>query len=97
MKPFARTLLSGLIAIALAASAAAQAPAPAKTGVPDEARTVEAVIDAQLRLAERPETAARVAAFKRNLYEALLKKGFTGDQAMQITIATPLPSPLQNR
>jgi len=33
-----------------------------------------------------------VAGFKRNLYEALQKKGFTAEQAMQIVLHTPLPS-----
>lgn len=60
--------------------------------VPSVARMADAVLDAELKFAERPETAVRMAAFKRNLYEALLKKGFTADQAMQITLHTPLPS-----
>ena len=52
----------------------------------------EAVIEAQLNSAAKPETAERIAAFKRNLYEALLKKGFNGQDAMHIVIATSLPS-----
>ena len=60
--------------------------------VPSAARTADAVLDAELKFAERPDTALRVASFKRNLYEALLKKGFTAEQAMQIVLHTPLPS-----
>ena len=60
--------------------------------VPSAARTADAVLDAELKFAERPDTALRMASFKRNLYEALLKKGFTADQAMQIVLHTPLPS-----
>ena len=52
----------------------------------------EAVIEAQLNAAAKPETAERIAAFKRNLYEALLKKGFNGLDAMHIVVATPMPS-----
>jgi len=60
--------------------------------VPSAARTADAVLDAELKFAERPETAVRVASFKRNLYEALQKKGFSAEQAMQIMLHTPLPS-----
>lgn len=60
--------------------------------VPAAARTADAVLDAELKFAERPDTAARVASFKRNLYEALQKKGFSAEQAMQIVLHTPLPS-----
>jgi hypothetical protein len=52
----------------------------------------EAVIDAQLNSAAKPETAEKIATFKRNLYEALLKKGFNGIDAMQIVISTSMPS-----
>jgi hypothetical protein len=52
----------------------------------------DAVIEAQLNSAAKPETAERIATFKRNLYEALLKKGFNGVDAMHIVVATPLPS-----
>ena len=51
-----------------------------------------AVIEAQLTEAAKPETAARLAAFKRNLFQALLKQGFTEQQALQITVSTPAPS-----
>lgn len=55
-------------------------------------KMTEAMLEAQLKVAERPETAERVAAFKRNLFDALVKKGFTSAQAMQITLATTIPS-----
>ena len=60
--------------------------------VPMMGRMTEVTIEAQLKVAERPETADRIAAFKKNLYDALLKKGFTGEQAMQITLVTSPPS-----
>ncbi len=52
----------------------------------------EAVLDAQLAVAARPETAERIATFKRNLYEALLKKGFKDQEALQIVLATSPPN-----
>ncbi len=60
--------------------------------VPVMGRMMEVMLDAQLRIAERPETATRIAAFKRNLYDALLKSGFTADQALQVVIATSIPA-----
>ena len=56
----------------------------------------EAVIEAQLNSASRPETAEKIATFKRNLFEALTKKGFTAQQALQIVVATPPPSASPN-
>jgi hypothetical protein len=52
----------------------------------------EASINAQTMIAAKPETAERVASFKRNLYDALLKKGFNAEQALQIVIATNPPA-----
>ncbi len=60
--------------------------------VPMMGRMAEATIDAQLRLGAMPETAERIATFKKNLFDELRKKGFTTSQAMQIVLATPLPS-----
>jgi SOS response regulatory protein OraA/RecX len=50
-----------------------------------------AVIEAQLATAAKPETAARIAAFKSNLYQALLQRGFNNEDAMRIVVTTPLP------
>ncbi|WP_426115070.1 hypothetical protein [Massilia sp. PWRC2] len=55
-------------------------------------RSVEAQLGAQLNSAERPETAERIAGFKKNLFDALRKRGFTAEQSMQIVVATPLPA-----
>ncbi|MDN3919449.1 hypothetical protein [Roseateles violae] len=65
--------------------------------VPNAARMADAILDAELRFAERPETAARIASFKRNLFEALVKKGFSAEQALQIVLHTPLPSAAGDR
>jgi hypothetical protein len=41
----------------------------------------------------KPETAERLATFKKNFYDSLRKKGFTHKEALDIVIATPLPTP----
>ena len=60
--------------------------------VPMMGKMAEAVINAQLRVAALPATAESIATFKKNLLDELLKKGFKPDQAMQIVLATPIPS-----
>jgi hypothetical protein len=57
----------------------------------------DAVIESQLKAAERPETAVRMAKFKRNLFDALKAQGFTKEEALAITVATPPPSALSPR
>jgi len=44
-----------------------------------------------LRVMARPENADRLATFTRNYYDALIRKGFTREQALQIVIATGMP------
>jgi len=60
--------------------------------VPMMGKMEEVMLDAQLKVAEEPETATRIAAFKKNLFDALRKSGFSADQAFQIVIATSIPS-----
>ena len=52
----------------------------------------EAVIEAQLNLMARPEAAERIAVFKRHLFDALVKKGFSAEQALQIVLTTAPPA-----
>lgn len=60
--------------------------------VPMMGKMTEAMIDAQLKSAEKPETAAKLAAFKKNLYTALLKQGFSKKEAFQIMLNTSPPA-----
>lgn len=60
--------------------------------LPTMARVDEMHIETQLRMAERPETAERIATFKKNLFDALRKKGFTAEQSLQILNSTALPA-----
>ena len=55
-------------------------------------KMTEATIEAQLAVAEKPETARRIAVFKKNLYDALLRQGFSKAQAFSIVLSTSLPS-----
>ena len=100
--------LSLAVAIITTSSFAQQAPSAQQPPSPEQMKQLmqatmgamvsvmgpmtEAVIEAQLNEAAKPETATRLAAFKRNLFQALLKQGFTEPQALQITISTPAPS-----
>jgi hypothetical protein len=59
---------------------------------PMMARVAELTLQAQLNVAENPETARKIAAFKRNLFDALQKQGFSRDEAFSIMLATQLPS-----
>lgn len=92
---------------AVSALAFAQAPTPSKPSpeemqrmmdpsmvsmLPMLARIDEAHLEAQLKVAERPDTAEKIASFKKNLFDALRRKGFTAEQSLQLTTATPLPS-----
>jgi hypothetical protein len=60
--------------------------------LPMMGRMAEVMIETQLRIAEKPETADKIARFKKNLYDSLLKGGFTQQQAMEITVSTAIPS-----
>jgi hypothetical protein len=61
--------------------------------VPMMGKMAEISLEVQLNAAEKPDTARRVAVFKKNLYEALLQQGFSKDQAFAIVLNTPVPAP----
>lgn len=52
----------------------------------------EAVIEAHLSEASKPETAERTAVFKKNRYDALAQKGFKPQDALQLVMGRPLPT-----
>lgn len=54
-------------------------------------KMMDAMMTAQMRAAVKPEVPEAIATFKRNLYDALRKKGFTAQEALQIVITTPPP------
>ena len=66
------------------------------SALPMLARMSEVQMETQLKFAARPETAERIATFKKNLFDSLRSKGFTAEQALQITNSTPLPTAAPN-
>jgi hypothetical protein len=95
--------MAAVVMMAVAWSSTAPAQTPPAAQPPDMAqmlesmlpmmtRMMESTIDIQLKAAEKPETAQRLARFKRQLYEALLRQGFAKEDALQIVIHTLPPS-----
>jgi hypothetical protein len=60
--------------------------------VPMMAKITEIAIQTQLKEGAKLETAAQLATFKKNLYDALIKQGFSKQDAFQIMLNTSLPS-----
>jgi hypothetical protein len=58
---------------------------------PMMSQMAEASMAATLRALSRPEAAEQLAAFSRNYYNALIKKGFTKDQAFNIVMSVRMP------
>lgn len=95
-------VLFGLSALAHAQVQLPQKPTPEQmqsmmdasmvSMLPMLARMTEVHIETQLKMAERPETAERIATFKKNLFDALRRKGFTAEQSLQILNSTALPT-----
>jgi len=52
---------------------------------------MEAMMEGMLRVMSKPESAERLATFTHNYYSALIRKGFTKEEALQIVIAAGLP------
>ena|SRR6185437_16533728 len=52
---------------------------------------VQAMFDGTLKALERPETVDRLARFARRYYEALMKEGFSKDEALAIVAGAGIP------
>lgn len=52
---------------------------------------MEAMMDGMLKAMAKPENVERLASFTRAYYEALMRKGFTKEEALQIVVAMGLP------
>jgi hypothetical protein len=55
------------------------------------------MMDAMLTVLERPATAERLATFTRNYYEALVRRGFTREEALRIVIGRGVAGELGGR
>lgn len=60
--------------------------------VPMMAKMAQAAILVQLKIGEQPETAQSLAIFKKNLFEALVKQGFSKKEAFDIMLNTSMPA-----
>ena len=58
---------------------------------PMMSQMAEATMAATLKALSKPEAAEQLATFSRNYYNALLKKGFTKDQALSIVMSVRMP------
>ena len=52
----------------------------------------QAMIEGTLKALERPETVDRLAAFTRHYYDALIKQGFSKDEALEIVAGVGIPA-----
>jgi len=53
---------------------------------------MKGMMKAMLELFSEPETAEKLATFTKNYYDALIRKGFTPEQALRIVIGQGMPS-----
>jgi hypothetical protein len=60
--------------------------------VPFMSKMVEAMIQSQLDVVSRPESADKMARYVRNFHDALIKQGFSKQEALQIVTSVAMPS-----
>lgn len=53
---------------------------------------MEGMMGAMFRFLAKPETAENLATFTKNYYEALIKKGFSEEEALRIVVSVGVPS-----
>lgn len=53
---------------------------------------MQSMMEGTLKALERPEMVDRLAAFTRHYYEALIRQGFTKDEALQIVAGLGIPA-----
>jgi hypothetical protein len=71
-------------------AAAAMAPMMQQMG-PMMAQMAASSLEGTLTTLAKPENAERLADFTKNYYDALIKRGFSKEQALQIVIAIGVP------
>jgi hypothetical protein len=59
---------------------------------PAMGQMMQGMMDAMFMVLAKPETAERLASFTKNYYDALVKKGFTKDEALRIVSSVGMPS-----
>lgn len=56
------------------------------------AKMIEVGIESQLTVLSKPEAAEKMARYVRNFQEALIKQGFSKEEALRIVTSLSLPS-----
>jgi hypothetical protein len=60
--------------------------------VPMMGKMMEAMIEAQLTVISKPDSAEKMAQYVKNFYEALIKNGFSKEEAFKIVTSISIPS-----
>jgi hypothetical protein len=61
---------------------------------PMMAQMATVMLESTLTVLAKPENAERLADFTKHYYDALIKRGFTKEEALQIVVATGFPKPM---
>ena len=62
--------------------------------VPMMSQMAVVMLESTLTTLAKPENAERLADFTKNYYDALVKRGFTKEQALQLVAAMGMPRPM---
>jgi len=55
-------------------------------------KMMEAMIEAQLAVVSKPDSAEKMARYVKNFYQALIKQGFSKEEAFKIVTSISMPS-----
>lgn len=58
---------------------------------------MEGMMESMLATLAKPQTAERLATFTKSYYDALVRKGFTKEEALRIVTAVGIPMPQMSR
>lgn len=93
-------VLGAIAALVLAHPASAQQPTNPDVAqmqqamAPMMAQMATVMLESTLISLAKPENAERLADFTKHYYDALIKRGFTKEEALQLVIATGMPHPM---
>ena len=62
------------------------------SSVPVKMKATEIAVAAQVSALAKPETAEKMARYAKNFQNALIKEGFTKEEAIRIVVSMPLPT-----
>jgi len=63
-----------------------------EAAIPYRGKVVESMLRAELHVLSDPDSAQAMAKYIHNLYESLIKEGFSKEEALQIALKLPPPS-----